>query len=389
MTLRYFDGFDAYNDDFSTLPPSVNIRLTDATPDASAEFDATRSRWGVGKAYYLGSSSTAQLLSSVPALGFNTGTAKADGYHTIVGFAYKPELDTSVLPRVGIAAWTNSSGGQICGLALSSVGYLLLIGAAGVSGFSNAPSIVASAVSPIPNDEWAWIECEQWNPNSADGNTAIFKCWVNGSLVIDWTGNLPIDGPMSGTYDVVDVILGASQVPSLSIAGDRNYAWGGPCIFDDFYMIVVDAVAPFARLGDARVDTFYPTSENSNTGYARTGGSNVATAVGHGSIDGDSSYYEADSVSDIVTFDSTDTMSAIPGTIHGVTVNHVTRKTQALDRTLATVVKQGATVYPNANEQAVSSSYGQYSDVLVAQPAGGAWTKTTVEAAAFGVKITE
>lgn len=387
MTLRIIEGFDAYADSLSTFPGSGNARMTAGTVPAECKLAAANSRWGVGKAWRLNTTALDTSLTAIPAFAFNVGTAQADDDHVVVGFAFKLDAGAGAV-TIPLLSLVSALGGQVMGLYITAIGYIALMGGHGVSHDGITPPLVTtSSTYPIAAGEWAWIEAELFVED--DGTGAICKVWVNGNLVMDYAAGGEFPNADSGSSPMVwtwtDVVLGTC------VDGQNNDFWQmrGPWAIDDFYMILKDATSPNARLGDARVDTIYPTSETSgqNTGYARTGGADIAAAIGQGSNDGDTSYYEADAVDDKVLFDSTGTMSGNPTTIHGVGVAHISRKTLADDRLVRPLIRQSTTNY-EGDASALASSYSQHRHVWVTQPnGGGAWTKTTVEAAAFGVTI--
>jgi hypothetical protein len=216
------------------------------------------------------------------------------------------------------------------------------------------------------------------------GPGAVFKVWVNNTLVLNYAGNLASVGTFTG-FDASDFALGVC----CGIGGVNTWTYGGPADYDDVALIVADSTAPNARLGtDPRVDPIYPTSETTLSGYSRTGGTGASDAIGAGSCDGDTSYYKGLVAGDSALFDSSGTLGGVPTTVHGVGLTHITRKQGAGTRGVSPVLNDNATDY-FGTEANLTTGYGRYQSVWTTRPSNSAaWSKTTVEAAKLGVKIT-
>jgi hypothetical protein len=388
MTLQHIEGFDWCPADLDDFPPEGTVRTTLGWTTAQAAFETTQAQYGTGKAFSQKTGGfTTTSLNGCPGVLFNLAGALQAGHHVFVGFGYQPRLTA----RGGICEFANAVGNPIAGLGITALGYLQIFGPSGDSSFpSNPLTLATDNTHPLGLNQYYYIEVEFFVDTAADKDsnaTCVFAVWVNNVQIFNYTGGLQtpsITSAFTG-FSVTDFFLGGCD----GNGTNNNWVYGGPQDFDNLYIIVGDSTAPNARLGtEPRVDSIYPTSESSVTGYARTGGTGASDAIGAGSCDGDTSYYEGPNVGNEALFDSTDTLNGVPTTIHGVGVTHITRKTGAGSRGVKPVLNDAATDFLG-DEAALTTGYGRYESIWTVRPSSSAaWTKTTVEAAKLGVKIT-
>lgn len=375
MTLLYFTGFDEFENTISTFPPSAPFRLASAAPnDGNAAFTSTGAAYGYGKAFKVIDAGGAGLPNNgTPLPLFNLGTTYTDGHHFVCGFDYIPSAFSGLLGLV------NSTGQQIMGVSVTSMGYLILNDAskANVQG-----AVLATAADALVANQQYYIEIEM--ASGAAGVGAVGKVWVNGELYINYAGNLTLPGT---PYDWAwtDIVLGCAVG-----TGSNGLYEADVCLLDNFYLLTTGGVEPVARLGIVRVGTLGPNSEvgGQNVGYTRTGGSDVTDSVGSASNDGDTSYYAGNNLGDTVIFDSTDTLPGSPSTVFAILPEGYSKRTGATSRVLTPVVRDASANYLGAG-QSVPALYGAIGAVWTSRPADGTeLTQANVEALQWGVKIT-
>lgn len=102
--------------------------------------------------------------------------------------------------------------------------------------------------------------------------------------------------------------------------------------------------------------------------------------------DSDTSYLTTSSAGDRETFGFPDL--GVTGTVKAVAVVHVSRKDDAGDRKVVTVVRRGSTNYDNATTQTLSTDYAAQQQVYELDPStSAAWSVSNVNAGEFGIKL--
>lgn len=378
MTLRYWTGFDEFQDDITLFPQSPAMRFASGSFTSQGAFGTTNAAYSYGKAYHFNLSAGVASIpaDNWPALLFNLGDAFSNGNHVIFGFDYLPTAFS------GICSLVSATGQQIMGVSVTSLGYLRAYGAwNGITSGQADGAYLAQAGSPITTGQDYYITVEMYSEEG--GANAVLKVWNGADLVINWSGNLGepsgIDWAWSDFLLCGSVGLGNSGV----FEADKAY-------YDNFYFVESGGVEPIGRLGDiVRVGTLGATSEvgGQNIGYTRTGGTDVEDSVGLASNDGDTSYYEGEDVNDTVIFDSTDSVPGTPTVIFGVMAESYSRRTGAATRKIKPVVRDAAANYLGTESQ-VPALYGALNSIWTTRPSDGtALTKSVVEGLAFGVKI--
>lgn len=192
----------------------------------------------------------------------------------------------------------------------------------------------------------------------------------DGAEVLSLTGqNTAATG--SALWDVVQLGNGAVQTT-----------------FDDLYILDGSGAAPLnAVLGDCRVDARYPTAEGASSAWTPLSGSDNALMVDETSSDDDTTYNST------ATVNATDThvvqdAAVAGGTIYGVQLCILQKKTDSGTCSIAPVVRHSSTDYPGTATNPTTS----YAYAL--QPYGtnpgtsAAWTEADFNAAEFGYKRT-
>lgn len=197
-----------------------------------------------------------------------------------------------------------------------------------------------------------------------------------------WTVSTRVDGVTD--IPPTSLTVSSTSVRQIALIGDRNVMPDSTEYkFDDLY--VTDASSPNALLlGDSHVRTIYPIADGAHTGLTPNAGTTHWTQVDETSPDDDGTYVGSDVVGNR---DSYDYQTLLPGAdVKGVQVNLYARKTDAGTRTVAPVVRSAGTSYVGA-AQPLSTSYIDRTAIYDIDPADGAWTIASVNAAEFGAEV--
>jgi hypothetical protein len=374
VSLIHIESMGPYPDNFDLMPTSGAVRkITDGNGYA---YDSTSTRWGYGKRLKctFSPSSDLGLVPNGGGPAYNLGSPGSDD--VLVGFAFR--MDTEI-NRVPVCGLFDAFGNCLLSISTTELGYLIAYGPYQVgSGSTSSPVTLGIGTSfPMAKDTWYWVEAQLGED--------ICKVWINGQLVIDFSGSFsPVTGWAGYSWLPTDLCLGGSGNGAQGQIRDR-----GKRSYQDLYIAIKDGSGVTDRLGDSRVAIIWPTSIDANTGYASTGGSTVADRLGSASFDGDTTYYEADDLNDNLSLSSTDSVPSTPIVVHGVEVTSISRKTAAGDRSTKAVVKISSTTYLADIENVMTEAYSVNRGIFEEDPSTtAAWTKSGVEAASFGEKIT-
>lgn len=369
MALKRILGMDCYSNTWNDLPTSGAIRRL--STGTTRSFTSSGTRFSYGKKLV---STGAGLAAQGRGLGINIGSFSGN---LIQGFAFKWDGDLANGNGVPLCDICNVNGSQIAGLDLSNLGYLRAWGGAGV-GPRDAPLVASAVSSPFGAGDESYIEYEV--------GAAVFKVWRNGELLIDFAGAIPTDGADAAwASGAVDCILteggqiGNGLIPTTpgSVSGSS---------FDDYYLLDTGGGGRNARLGDSRSEFFVLDTAVANTGYGATGGTNIEDRLN--TNDADTSKYDADADNDIFVASSNDTLTNTPVAIHGIGLSHVSKKTQAANTRVKSILRIGGTDYKNAGDL-MAAAYGQYQTIYETDPDAVAdFTKSSLEAIdGFGFTI--
>ena len=129
-----------------------------------------------------------------------------------------------------------------------------------------------------------------------------------------------------------------------------------------------------------------PNGGGSETAFTPSTGSNYQN-VNEIPETGDSNYNQSATLNDTDTYAFGDLPSGT--SIKAIQVNSIARKTSAGSRTFANVTRISGTDYPSSNFSALDT-YSNYYNILEENPnTSSAWTTTDVNAAEFGITITD
>lgn len=234
-----------------------------------------------------------------------------------------------------------------------------------------APAL-ATTSEGVSLNNWNYVEFDY---KAGEGGTGSVRVWLNNQLVI----NLPSANTTTGGFATIGAF--AIGRPRSGINQPSNIE------FDDVYVLNALGDPSPAPYGDSRVDTFLASSTIELAGFSTTGAATAHAAVSDDSPGGDTSYIEGTASGATATFDSADVFSATPGAIHAVAVTLRGFKTDAGLRNVSPVLRSGGVNH-------VGAAFSPPQTVGMAQAfwetnpdGGGAWTRSAVEGAGFGVYL--
>jgi hypothetical protein len=191
-----------------------------------------------------------------------------------------------------------------------------------------------------------------------------YDVYVNGVLACTGGGSA-LDTRNGGTAGTPDAIafIGNSQ------------------FWDD---VIVYVGSGGAQKGMARVITKLPTGDGANTSWNPSTGSRY-TCVDEAAPNS-TDYISSATPGDRNTF--TYPALGVTGTVLGVAPTSLATKDDAGTRTIRETIRTGGNDYDGAVDKTLTTTYVDYQEVWEANPSGGAWTVSGVDAAEFGVKLT-
>jgi hypothetical protein len=231
----------------------------------------------------------------------------------------------------------------------------------------SSTALGTSAAGVIPGNGYAYVE---------------FKCNIHDT---------------TGSYDVrinnVSVLSGTNKDTRNGATGVINTVGiNFPVInmyFDDFYVCDTAGSVNNDFLGDVRVDAYLPNGNGNSSQFVGSDAdstNNYLLVDDPTDIDDDTTYVESSTVSNKDTYAIAD-MSHVPSTIHGVQVCASAKKDDAGARTMAIVTRSGGTDY-DSSAYSISTSYLVYRNIRETDPnTSSAWSKTNLNSAEFGVKV--
>ena len=222
---------------------------------------------------------------------------------------------------------------------------------------------LAIGTTPYPASTWWYFE---------------FKISISATV---GTVELRINGSSSAEAIATSVNTGTT---SINAVGWEWYNGLGTSL-DDIYVIdTATGSSPTTNfLGDVRVETIFPDGNGSNTAWTGTFTDWDDTTT----IDSDTTYAASATPGDRET-STLNNMSISAGTVYAVQTCLAARKDDAGARTIAPVIRIGGVDYDGATAPALGTSYADYTQLYDRlDPAGNAWTITTVNGMEAGAKV--
>ncbi len=226
---------------------------------------------------------------------------------------------------------------------------------------NSAGTTLATGTTALSTGQWYYVEV---------------KCFVNAST---GTTELRLNGLSTAECSSTGSNTGSTNIDSIGLAG----AGGITADFDDMYCVDTSGSAPTNTwLGDSRVETLAPTGNGANTAWTGAFG-DVDDSTAH---DVDATFISSATPGDRETYSLSD-LSVGTGTVFAVQTNLIARKDDAGARTVAPVLRISSTNYDGTTTAGLTTTYNDYMQVYDrVDPAGSAWSLSTVNAMEAGVK---
>lgn len=364
MSIILIEGFDAFLNqaEFARVDPNTNGSAISYTPTAnSPTVEFPEGRLG-GKAlkWVTGSSTSATTEFILP---FNQPLTTISGTYTFSFACYIDSALTSTSTQRLLSLGTS----DLYGVALELSGGDTLIHKT-----RNAigSTLTATMVTGLPQDTWFFLEFAVVVESGTGTYRPDSALYINGTLVYSDTEALMRESP-------IGTALGLSfrEVPGLSL--------------DDLHVTYRPDIAfptdpRDLLLGDARVETFFPTADVVVTGLVGDGGetTDLFNLVDTFSDD----YIEEAATSTSYLFGSTGTLSDNPIEIHAIAVNQVSRRTSSQLIRMDSVISDGTTEVIEAGV-GVGNGFTATIGIIESNPfTTTAWTRADVEGLDFGFR---
>lgn len=298
-----------------------------------------------------------------PSIGVTAGDQT--GY---CGFAFKP-TSVPTTPLLLIDGPTYSP--QMLVFSLANGAIRMYTGPNTVLGTIRA----TSAAGLITGDHWYHFGC-QWK---VDSTTGYFKAWVNGVLVIDYTGRTTSSTAFSGT--------GVEQWSILTFGGATTR-------LDDMYWGDTTGSAPWnAFLGDLRVEGQLALTDADGGGgtyqdFTPSTGSDHGALVDETPPDDDTTYLQSATVGHTETF-VFPSITLAAGTVYGIQLMPNVKKSDSGGRTVGCAILQGGVLTVGTAQGMSQTDYNYVEQMFQTNPTtSGAWDATTADNMEGGIQVT-
>lgn len=235
-----------------------------------------------------------------------------------------------------------------------------------------------SAANVIIPDTWHYIEFK-WKISDSIGGTDVIV-YIDGTAVL--------------------TLAAASDTKNSANAYATHYGFGGnsPAIttsignaftyMDDHYLFDLTGSLNNAPIGSLRIQTLFPNGDGNSSQFVGSDGNSTNNSL---LVDDPTTnttdYVESGTVGNKDTYAFGDTV-ATTTLVYGVVPNYVAIRTDTNPRSIAPVVRSGGTDYDGSNI-ALNATYTNHQQIYETNPAtSSAFTKSEIDAAEFGMKVT-
>lgn len=276
-----------------------------------------------------------------------------------VGFAVYLEKSTpssdATLVSMGVAADDN-----YIRLALTSSAEFKI--------YAQATLLDTTTTVNVPAATWVHFAIETKLDTTASGYVKIYK---NGVLAHTFNGITDTQAH-NEPWSAVGVCY---------IAGPAGLTGYGDAYWDDLY---VKNDGPAST--DARVITLIPNAAGASTDFTPNTGTNYDAVNETSDIDDDTTYVENGSIGAKDLY-NIDTFTTTPTTIHGVQLNTVCKKTDAVLREFVPMVRHSSTNY-DGDSVALNGAYNDELQVWTVNPGTAvAWTPSDIGSLQIGFRV--
>ncbi|HMU15804.1 MAG TPA: hypothetical protein PKC95_00035 [Thauera aminoaromatica] len=346
MTMIFCDSFDHYTSDADIL------RKWDYYLAASqVSIQASGGRRGGGCLRVSNTSNTYAVVKQVPAAStYIVGTAikfaNLTGTEYVIGFREGTVDHVTIRP--------NPDGS--------------------LRVYRGSTQILSSAGGLIGTGNWYYLEILA----TISDTVGVVTVKLDGTTIITATGSpAALDTRNGGTSGVIDNIAVGS-----ASANDTD--------FDDLVILNTSGSRNNSFLGDVRIDCYRPNGNGASSQFDGSDGNSTDNylLVDDTAPDDDTTYVESATVNDVDSY-TFGNMSHTPATIKAVQLVALCTKADAGSRSMKLVTRRSGTDYLSS-EMAAPASYRFVRDIRETDPAAASpndWTKTNVDAAEFGIKV--
>jgi hypothetical protein len=342
MTLLWMDGFDHYNTGAMLADKGYIINMASGN-------------------YYVGAS-----YARLDGNGLQTNYTgyyfrrilPGDTYATMyAGVAMRVITATTPSPSATypFLAFLDGSGVIQVGLALTA-DY-------GISAYNGDGTLLGTSSNNVfPFNEWRYIEAKVTISDSG----GVVEVRINGAVVLNLTSQ--------------DTKNGTDYIKYIQFSTFRHHL---STQFDDIY--IDDAQFH----GNCHITAFMPDSDSAtNTDFVRSGGSNDYECVDENPPNNDTDYIKSSTVGHKSTFGIT---TGSLNTVEGIQVNNRVKAATAGNRKGKPLVRSNGADYQGAESDFLDNEYKNsiYGPWETDPDDSNPWTQTKLEAAEFGLEITD
>ncbi len=315
-------------------------------------------RFGSGSGNYIGTNSMANMLRRP------IGQNLASG---VLGVAVRRDSFTNLEFNVFILYDTTASVQM--GLKVNNDGSLSVFR----TSYSNI--LGTSATGLIAINVWYYIELKWKIANSiASGDVEVYVDGVNVLTV----------GATADTQNTAN-----AYATHYALSGNAVVAGGnGNINFDDHYLCDLTGGVNDGPLGNMRIQTLFPNNNGNSSQFTGSDGNSVNN---YQQVDetalATADYNDGTALNQVDTYAFTDTVAST-SVIKGITVNYIAIRTDTDPRSLAPVVRHSGTDYVGTGDVLASSALAYQHPYDTNPGTSSGWTKSDVDSAEFGAKVT-
>jgi hypothetical protein len=349
--LRFTEGFDWT----TTIGNFVTqLKWTASSGLATGNIAGTL-RFGSGSGNYLSCTNSNHYIEKA------FGSNEASG---VIGFAFR-----------------NDTAGQTCNMLVlfddTTVQIFLRLNTDNTVSICRATTstVLGTTTETLTTGTWKYVELKWAINNSIGGSDVIL--YFDGVAVLTLSAAADTQNT-ANAYATKFRLLGPSP----------NTATNNTTFIDDVYWLDLTGSVNNAPLGDARIQTLYPNDNGNTSNFTGSDGNSVNNyqQVDETALN-TADYNDGAAVNDKDTYAFTDTLSTTT-VIHGLSINHISLRTDADARSVCPVVRHSGTDYDGSN-QSLGATSVNYQQIYETNPGtSSGWTKSDVDAAEFGLKVT-
>lgn len=236
----------------------------------------------------------------------------------------------------------------------------------------NGTVIAGPSTNSISINTWYYVEFKVKIDNSA----GTVEVRVNGTST-GWINATGLDTQNTANAYVNQIVL--TNNGTLGIINNH---------FDDLYFLNTLGTRNNNFLGDSRIETLYPTGAGNSTQWTPNTGNNWAAVDEPGTQDDDTTYISSQTVGHKDTY-GYGNLASSSGYVAAVQTDVLYRVDTSGTRSVVPVTRSGGSEADGNTITVSSATYAVAKEIQELNPLTTAeWTRTEVNAAEFGVKVT-